>query len=107
METIKLNDVEYVKKEEYDNLKAQKEAPQVPPVLDLSRYFVIDAPNVCAIVPFNRDTNLDAEILELPEGTKDVVGFYKKINMDMVKVTVNSDLTQGDAIYLSKSKYST
>ena len=51
METIKINDIEYVKKEEYDKLASEPKYTQ-------KEGFITDKFNVIAIVPFKNDKDM-------------------------------------------------
>lgn len=88
---MKINDIEYVKKEEYDKLSNEKK--------NRKDYLITDCCNVCAIVPFERDEDLDKDIIEI-EG----LSTFKKVD-ENIKVNMRSSW-EFNTWTIKKSKYS-
>lgn len=92
MEIIKINDIEYVKKEELDKL--QKDLPTQ------KDYIITDPCNVLGIVPLTKKDKGDCEIIELTG-----FGTFKKFTSE-IKLGQLDNKFKPEIFYLDKSKYS-
>jgi hypothetical protein len=105
MTNINLNGIEYVPKEEYDKLKLEKDKKPEANNLD---YAILDPVNVCGIVPFHKEVDLDSDYIELPNGLNQTAGgVFKRLPLDLIRVGIDHNLNLNDSLFLSKSKYST
>ncbi len=88
METIKLNDTEYIKNEKY--LELQKELLDIKEKLNQLNnkqfkrmdYGIVDIYNVMAIIPFGKEENLDSDILKV-EGLAEFKKFDEKVKLEL------------------------
>jgi len=92
METIKLNDIEYIKKEEYDKIKDNP--------IDNLKYAIKEPYNVMAIVPFIYDESLNKDELNI-----NGIGDYKiyKGELNLSKLDKNF---KPEIFVLDKTRYS-
>lgn len=93
METIKINDIEYIKKEEYDKLKST-------PINQMD-YSIVESCNVLAIVPFDKDRSIEDETdLIIVKGLATFKAFKEE-----VKLANLDENFKPEKVILGTSKY--